>query len=61
MRGYLMFFWIAVWMWVAFILFYQFDIALNMGWALSAVAFLVLAQSIYDEFIVALKDKKDGQ
>ena len=61
MRGYLMFFWIAVWMWVAFILFYQFDIALNMGWALSAMAFLVLAQSIYDEFIVALKDKKDGQ
>ena len=41
MRGYLMFFWIAVWMWVAL--------------------FLVLAQSIYDEFIVALKDKKDGQ
>lgn len=61
MRGYLMFFWIAVWMWIAFILFYQFDISLNMGWALSAMAFLVLAQSIYDEFIVALKDKKDGQ
>ena len=61
MRGYLMFFWIAVWMWIAFILFYQFDISLNMGWALSAMAFLVLAQSIYDEFIVVLKEKKNGQ
>lgn len=61
MRSYLMFFWIAVWMWIAFILFYQFDISLNMGWALSAMAFLVLAQSISDEFIIALKVKKDGQ
>ena len=61
MRGYLMFFWIAIWMWVAFILFYKYDVTLNMGWALSAMAFLVLAQSIYDEFIVAINNKDNGK
>lgn len=58
MRSYLMFIWIAFWMWVAFILFYLYDIALDMGWALSAIAFLLLAQSIYDEFMDAIKTKK---
>ena len=58
MRSYLMFIWIAFWMWVAFILFYLYDIAMDMGWALSAIAFLLLAQSIYDEFMDAIKTKK---
>lgn len=59
--GYLMFFWIAVWMWVAFMVFYLYDIALDMGWALSAMAFLVLAQNIYNEFKDAINTKKDGK
>lgn len=58
MRSYLMFVWIAFWMWVAFIIFYLYDIALDMGWALSAFAFLLLAQSIYDEFKEAIKTRK---
>lgn len=58
MRSYLMFIWIALWMWVAFILFYLYDISLDMGWALSAIAFLLLAQSIYDEFVDAIIKKK---
>ena len=58
MRSYLMFIWIALWMWVAFILFYLYDIWLDLGWALSAIAFLLLAQSIYDEFREAIKTKE---
>ena len=58
MRSYLMFIWIALWMWVAFILFYLYDIWLDLGWALSAIAFLLLAQSIYDEFRDAIKTKE---
>ena len=58
MRSYLMFIWIALWMWLAFILFYLYDIWLDVGWALSAIAFLLLAQSIYDEFKEAIKTKK---
>ena len=58
MRSYLMFIWIALWMWVAFILFYLYDIWLDLGWALSAIAFLLLAQSIYDEIRDAIKTKE---
>lgn len=57
-RSYIMFIWIAFWMWVAFILFYMYDITLNMGYSLSAMAFLVLSQSIYDEFTDAFKKQK---
>lgn len=58
MRSYLMFIWIALWMWVAFILFYLYDIWLDLGWALSAIAFLLLAQSIYDEIRDAIRTKE---
>lgn len=60
-KGYVMFFMICFWMWVAFILFYSYDVTLNMGLALSAIAFLILARSIYDEVIVILLDKKNGK
>ena len=59
--GYLMFFWIAIWMWVAFMVFYLYDIAFDMGWALSAMAFLVLAQNIYNEFKDAINSQKNGK
>jgi CHASE2 domain-containing sensor protein len=60
-KGYLIFFFIGFWMWVAFILFYSFDFTLNLGWALSAMAFLILARSIYDEIIMVLLEKKNGK
>ena len=56
-RSILLFFWMALWMWVAFILFCKYDISLNLGWALSAMAFLVLAESIYDECKTAYENK----
>lgn len=59
--GYLMFFWIAIWMWVAFMVFYLYDFAFDMGLALSAMAFLILAQNIYNEFNDAIKTKNDGK
>jgi hypothetical protein len=48
-------------MWMAFVLFYTYDVTLNMGLALSAMAFLILARCIYDEVIVVLYDKKNGK
>lgn len=60
-KGYMMFFFISFWMWVAFVLFYTYDVTLNMGLALSAMAFLILARCIYDEVIVVLYDKKNGK
>ena len=60
-RSILMFLWMAFWIWVAFILFCKYDISLNLGWALSAMAFLVLAESIYDECKTAIKEKRNGK
>ena len=60
-KGYMMFFFISFWMWMAFVLFYTYDVTLNMGLALSAMAFLILARCIYDEVIVVLYDKKNGK
>lgn len=60
-KGYMMLFFIGFWMWIAFVLFYSYDVTLNLGWALSAMAFLILARSIYDEVIIVLIEKKDGK
>ena len=58
-KGYMMFFIICFWMWVSFILFYNYDVTLNLGLAFSAMALLILARCIYDEVIVVLYDKKN--
>lgn len=56
-RSILMFLWMAVWMWVTFILFCKYDVSLNLGWALSAMAFLALAQSVFEECKTAYNNK----
>lgn len=60
-KGYLMFFWIGLWMWLAFVLFYMKNFTIDMGMALAAMALLGFAQSIYDEIIVTLIQKQDGK
>ncbi len=57
-KSYLTFIWIALWMWVAFMIFYLYDIQVDIGWALSAIAFLALAESIYDEVKQAINNRK---
>ena len=42
--------WMWLLMWVAFILFCWYDIAINFGYAFSGMAFLVLADTMYEEF-----------
>ena len=57
----LLFFWMAFWVWVAFILFCKCGVSLNLGWALSAMAMLVLAENIYNECSTAIKEKNNGK
>ena len=56
-RSYLMFLWMAVWVWLGFILFCKYNFSLNFGWAFSAIAFLVLAEGIIKESIEAYNSK----
>ena len=57
-KSYITFIWIAFCMWMAFMLFYMYDIQLDLGWALSAIALLALSESIYDEIKQAINDRK---
>jgi len=57
----LLFFWMSFWVWVAFILFCKYSVSLNLGWALSAMAILVLAENIYNECATAIKEKNNGE
>lgn len=56
-RSYLMFLWMALWMWAGFIFFCKYNYSLNFGWAFSAMAFLVLAEGIVKESIEAYNSK----
>jgi len=57
-KSYLTFIWIALWMWVTFMVFYLYDIQIDIGWALSAIALLALAESIYDEVKHAIDNRR---
>ena len=57
----LLFFWMSFWVWVAFILFCKYDVSLNLGYALAAIAMLALAESIYSECATAIKEKNNGK
>lgn len=57
----LLFFWMSFWVWVAFILFCKCGVSLNLGWVLSAMAMLVLAENIYNECSTAIKEKNNGK
>lgn len=50
-------FWLAFLGWAAYMVFFQFNVSINLGWALSAMAFLSLASSFYDECVTAIKTR----
>lgn len=58
-KSILNFLWAVFWVWLAFVIFYKYGISINLGWALSAIAFLALANSIYEECSVAIKNRKN--
>lgn len=49
------FLWMVFLMWIGFMAFYYFQLNLNMGWALSAMAFVDGARSFYDTCIQSLR------
>lgn len=55
--GVVTFIWMVLLMWGAFILFSISGISLNLGWALSAMAFVDAARSFYDTCLKSLKSK----
>lgn len=55
--GVVTFIWMVLLMWGAFILFSISGISLNLGWALSAMAFVDAARSFYDTCLNSLKNK----
>lgn len=46
--GLMKLFWMALLMWIAFLLFYHFSFSINLAWALSAIAFTGSADSFYN-------------
>lgn len=56
-KSVLMFVWLAFLVWVAYVVFFVCNISINLGWALSAMAFLSLARSVFDECATAIKTK----
>ena len=57
----LLFFWMAFWVWVAFILFCKYGVSLNLGYALAAMAMIALAENIYNECETTIKEKNNGK
>ena len=55
---YLTLFWMIFLVWVSYIMFYEFNLNLNLGWALSAMAFRVLARNFYKECVAFINEKK---
>ena len=52
------FMWMALFMWLSYLLFSLFDISLNLAWALAAIAFTVSATNLYDLLAKYFKEKK---
>ena len=56
-KGLFRFFWMALIIWIAFILFCRYNWSINTLYALSAIAFLGQADNIYQSFLKYLKSK----
>jgi len=56
---YLTLFWMIFLVWVSYMMFYEFNLNLNLGWALSAMAFRVLARNFYKECVAFINEKKE--
>lgn len=52
--GVITFIWVVLLMWVAFLIFTMSGISLNLGWALSAIAFVDAARSFFDTCLKSL-------
>ena len=52
------FMWMALFMWLSYLLFSLFDISLNLAWALAAIAFTVSATNLYDLLAKYFNEKK---
>lgn len=58
-KGLVRFAWIAIFMWLAFLLFSLFNISLNLAYAVTAIAFTVSANNLYDQLAKYFKEKKE--
>ncbi len=58
-NGIILFFWWALFMWIAFILFCQFNISFNVGWAYSAMVMRKTATEVYTECANLFNRKKN--
>ena len=58
-KGLVRFAWIAIFMWLAFLLFSLFNISLNLAYAVTAIAFTVSANNLYDQLSKYFKEKKE--
>ena len=59
-RGFWMFLWMALVVWIAFILFCQYDISVNMAPAIAATAFIANANNLYEILTkLIIRKKKD--
>lgn len=47
--NFIIFVWIALLLWLCFIVFYFYNISLNIGWAIASIAFISSARIVYDD------------
>lgn len=56
-KSFLVFLWLAFLGWASYVVFFKYNVSVNLGWALSAMAFLSLSRNFYDECATAIKTK----
>lgn len=47
-KGFIKFLWMAVFMYFGFVLFVKYNLCINLAWALSAIAFIAMADDLYN-------------
>jgi hypothetical protein len=60
-KGLFLFVWLSILVWAAFILFSRYQVSINLTYALAAVAFIGMANDLYDtlkDLITFKKEKK---
>lgn len=56
-KAILLFLWMIFIVWLAFIIFFKYDVNISLGWALSAMSFLDLSRNFCKECISIIKNK----
>ena len=59
-KGFIKFLWMALFMYIGFVLFVKCNISINFAWALSAIAFIAMADDLYNVAFKSLTKKKDN-